>query len=55
MFKFAPAKASAPHWRITTLAVKVLAALTKPHQLQRPEHIGMFAGSLLRRDDWDHL
>ena len=29
-------------------------ALTHRHQLHTPEHVGAFAGSLLRHQDWDH-
>ncbi|MDH4482524.1 MAG: hypothetical protein QE279_07435 [Rhodoferax sp.] len=28
--------------------------LTHHHQLHQPEHVGAYAGSLLRREDWDH-
>ena len=28
--------------------------LTHHHQLHQPEHVGPYAGSLLRREDWDH-
>lgn len=42
------------HWRITDLAIRWLAILTAHHQLHAPEHVGMFAGSLLAREDWDH-
>jgi hypothetical protein len=32
----------------------LLAVLTKHYPLHKPEHVGMFAGSLLQRDAWDH-
>jgi hypothetical protein len=28
--------------------------LTQHYQLHQPEHVGPYAGSLLRREDWDH-
>jgi hypothetical protein len=28
--------------------------LTSHHQLHALEHVGQFAGSLLRKEDWDH-
>jgi len=28
--------------------------LTHHTQLHQPEHVGPYAGSLLRREDWDH-
>jgi hypothetical protein len=28
--------------------------MTKRHRLHVAEHIGIFAGSLLHRGDWDH-
>lgn len=43
-----------PHWRITHLAVQWWGALFAHHHLHRPQHVGMFAGSLLARTDWDH-
>jgi len=27
--------------------------LTHHYQLHQPEHVGAYAGSLLRREDWD--
>ena len=42
------------HWRITLVVLGLLAVLTKHHSLQQPVHVGMFAGSLLQRGDWDH-
>lgn len=47
---------SAPtrHWRITLIALGLFAVLTKHYSLHQPEHVGMFAGSLLQRSDWDH-
>jgi hypothetical protein len=41
-------------WRITIAMLGLLALLTKHYPLHKPEHIGMFAGSLLQRGDWDH-
>jgi hypothetical protein len=41
-------------WRITLAVLGVLALLTKHYPLHKPEHVGMFAGSLLQRGDWDH-
>lgn len=48
-----PAVAS-HHWRITVMLLGVLTLLTKHYPLQPPVHVGMFAGSLLQRGDWDH-
>lgn len=42
------------HWRITLVALGLLALLTRHYPLQKPVHVGMFAGSLLQRSDWDH-
>jgi hypothetical protein len=33
---------------------KMLRALTFHPHLHAPEHVGPFAGSLLKRSDWDH-
>jgi hypothetical protein len=41
-------------WRITIAALSLLTLLTKHYSLHSPEHVGMFAGSLLQRGDWDH-
>lgn len=41
-------------WRITLALLGLLALLTKHYALHAPEHVGMFAGSLLQRGDWDH-
>jgi hypothetical protein len=46
--------ASFRRWRITLAALGLLTLLTKHYPLQNPVHVGMFAGSLLQRDDWDH-
>lgn len=46
--------ATVVHWRITDLAIRCLFALTGHYHLHRAEHVGMFAGSLLSRSDWDH-
>ena len=48
------ATAVSQHWRITLVALGLLALLTKHYPMQKPEHVGMFAGSLLQRSDWDH-
>lgn len=45
---------SVPHWRVTVLAIRWYALVTEHHPLHPPEHVGMFAGSLLARIDWDH-
>lgn len=41
-------------WRITIVALGLLALLTKHYPMHKPVHVGMFAGSLLQRGDWDH-
>ncbi len=41
-------------WRISMVLLSLLALLTKHYALQPPVHVGMFAGSLLQRGDWDH-
>lgn len=41
-------------WSIGLLARRWFLALMDHHQLHQPEHVGMFAGSLLARSDWDH-
>jgi hypothetical protein len=41
-------------WRITLAVLSLLTLITKHHSLHQPEHVGMFAGSLLQRGDWDH-
>jgi hypothetical protein len=42
------------HWRITAIVLSLFAVLTRHYPLQKPVHVGMFAGSLLQRGDWDH-
>jgi hypothetical protein len=42
------------HWRITVILLGMLAVLTRHYPMQQPVHVGMFAGSLLQRGDWDH-
>ena len=32
----------------------ILHALLRRYKLHAPEHVGMFAGSLLPRSSWDH-
>ena len=46
--------AASRRWRITIIALGLLSALTRHYSLHSPEHVGMFAGSLLQRGDWDH-
>ena len=41
-------------WRITVALLGLLALVTKHYPLQNPVHVGMFAGSLLQHEDWDH-
>jgi hypothetical protein len=41
-------------WRITLAVLSLFTLITKHHSLHQPEHVGMFAGSLLQRGDWDH-
>jgi hypothetical protein len=41
-------------WRITLAVLSLLSLLIKHYPLHKPEHVGMFAGSLLQRGDWDH-
>ena len=38
----------------TVAELNLLTLLTKHYSLQQPVHVGMFAGSLLQRGDWDH-
>ena len=40
--------------RLTLAVLNLLNLLTKHYSLQPPVHVGMFAGSLLQRGDWDH-
>lgn len=46
--------AASRRWRFTAAILGLLVLLTKHHSLHEPEHVGMFAGSLLQRGDWDH-
>jgi hypothetical protein len=46
--------AASTHWRVTAAVLGWFALLTRHYSLHRPEHVGMFAGSLLQRGDWDH-
>lgn len=41
-------------WRVTVLLLGWFTLLTRHYSLHSPEHVGMFAGSLLQRGDWDH-
>jgi hypothetical protein len=50
----AVAGASFRRWRVTLAVLGLLTLLTKHYPLQNPVHVGMFAGSLLQRGDWDH-
>ena len=36
------------------LDIRAFSAPTERHELPGPIHIGVFAGSLLHRSDWDH-
>ena len=54
MFNFKPHSTASRHWRITLAVLGVLALMTRHHALHKPEHVGMFAGSLLQHGDWDH-
>ena len=54
MSKFTNAAAPSKHWRVTVALLGLFTLLTKHHALQQPVHVGMFAGSLLQRDGWDH-
>lgn len=50
-----PPLAAVPHrWCFTVALLGLLVLLTKHHHMQQPVHVGMFAGSLLQRGDWDH-
>ena len=40
--------------RLTVAVLSLLTLLTRHYSLQAPVHVGMFAGSLLQRGDWDH-
>jgi hypothetical protein len=40
--------------RIALASVALVARITKRHKLHVAEHVGVFAGSLLHRGDWDH-
>lgn len=57
MFKTKKPSAALLRWRvfaINAIFIKLYKALTMRHQLHPPEPVGMFAGSLLTRSDWDH-
>jgi len=54
MLDFKAAIAASHRWRITVALLALFTVLTKHHSLQKPVHVGMFAGSLLQRGDWDH-
>lgn len=54
MFKSTPTAAALRHWRLAAVLVSVFTVITKHYPLQKPAHVGMFAGSLLQRGDWDH-
>ena len=38
----------------TAMLKFIINLLTRRHKLHAPEHVGMFAGSLLPRSTWDH-
>jgi hypothetical protein len=42
------------HSRMWSLALATFNFLTYHPKLHKPEHVGPFAGSLLRFSDWDH-
>jgi hypothetical protein len=42
------------NWRITVALRGLFGLLTKHYSMHTPVHVGMFAGSLLQRGDWDH-
>ena len=46
--------ANSAHWPLTLALLGLFNLLTKHYALHQPEHVGMFAGSLLQRQDWDH-
>jgi len=46
--------AASRHWRITVVLLGLLALITRHYPMHEPVHVGMFAGSLLQRGDWDH-
>ena len=54
MSEFTTTAPASKHWRVTAVLLGLFALLTKHHALQQPVHVGMFAGSLLQRDIWDH-
>jgi len=41
-------------WRLAAVVLGLLAVVTKHYPLQKSTHVGMYAGSLLQRSDWDH-
>jgi hypothetical protein len=54
MFDSAKQAIASRPWGIGDLARKWFFVMTGHYQLHQPEHVGMFAGSLLSRSDWDH-
>jgi hypothetical protein len=42
------------HWHVRNVVFGWFARITEHHQLHLPEPVGMFAGSLLPRNLWDH-
>ncbi len=54
MFELASGKAPLKPTHIGELLMRVFTVLTKHYQLHQPEHVGMFAGSLLLHSDWNH-
>jgi len=41
-------------WRAAAVILGILAVVTKHYPMQKSVHVGMYAGSLLQRSDWDH-
>lgn len=54
MSLFSSSPGTSSHWHITEVAIHWFEVLTRHYQLHEAEHVGMFAGSLLQREDWDH-
>ncbi len=51
---FHHADGTAVHTPFAGLAMRWFSAMVRHYKLHAPEHVGMFAGSLLQREDWDH-
>jgi hypothetical protein len=54
MFMRSEVNAPVRRWRILSFVIRFFNALAQHHQLHAQQPIGMFAGSLLPRCDWDH-